>query len=71
MIADLISIVIVLVIPFWFIFKKAGYNPWFCLLMFLPLINILAIYFVAFAKWPVVKKLKQLQGGGDAIKRSF
>ena len=32
---------IVLVIPFWFIFKKAGFSPWLAVLMFVPLANII------------------------------
>ncbi|MFH1210534.1 MAG: hypothetical protein V1645_01330 [archaeon] len=60
---DIVSVGIVLVIPFWFIFRKAGYSPWWCLLLFIPLVNIFAIYFLAFGKWPVIKKLKHLEGG--------
>jgi hypothetical protein len=49
-----ILISIILLIPFWFIFKKAGFSPWLCLLMFLPLVNIIMLYFLAFAQWNVV-----------------
>jgi hypothetical protein len=48
----LISIVVL--VPWFFIFKKAGFSPWFALLMFLPLINIVMLYFLAFARWNVV-----------------
>jgi hypothetical protein len=48
----LISIVVL--IPYWFIFKKAGFSPFLALLMFLPLINIVVLYFLAFARWNVV-----------------
>jgi hypothetical protein len=40
---------IVMLIPYWFIFKKAGFSPFLALLMFLPLINIAVLYFLAFA----------------------
>jgi Zn-dependent protease with chaperone function len=48
----LISIIVL--IPWWFIFKKAGFSPFLALLMFLPLINIVMLYFLAFARWNVV-----------------
>jgi hypothetical protein len=49
-----VLISIIVLIPFWFIFKKAGFSPWLSLLMFLPLINIIMLYFLAFARWNVV-----------------
>ena len=45
---------IVVLIPYWFIFKKAGFSPWLALLMFLPLINIVTLYVLAFSRWNVV-----------------
>ena len=48
----LISIVVL--IPYWFIFKKAGFSPFLALLMFIPLINLVMLYFLAFARWNVV-----------------
>jgi hypothetical protein len=41
-----------IVIPFWQIFSKAGFSGWLSLLMLVPLINVLALYFLAFADWP-------------------
>lgn len=43
---------IVIVLPFWFIFSKAGYSKWLSLLMVVPLANIVLLYFLAFSKWP-------------------
>jgi hypothetical protein len=48
----LISIVVL--IPWFFIFKKAGFSPLLALLMFIPLVNIIMMYFLAFARWNVV-----------------
>lgn len=42
------------IIPFWFIFKKAGFTPWLCLLLILPLVNIIMLYVLAFTEWKVV-----------------
>ena len=45
----------VLVIPFWQIFKKAGFNPWVSVLMAVPLVNAGVLYYLAFARWPIVE----------------
>ncbi|MFY9746448.1 MAG: hypothetical protein WA891_19755 [Acidobacteriaceae bacterium] len=42
------------ILPFWFIFKKAGFSPWLSLLLFLPLVNLVMIYILAFSEWKVV-----------------
>jgi len=44
----------VLVIPYWFIWKKAGFSPWLSLLMFIPLVNLVMLYVLAFSDWKVV-----------------
>ena len=49
-----IIITIVVLIPYWFIFKKAGFSPFLALLMFLPIINIAMLYVLAFSRWNVV-----------------
>ena len=50
--ATVISILVV--IPYWFIFKKAGFSPFLALLMLMPLVNFIMLYFLAFARWNVV-----------------
>ena len=47
-------ITILVLIPHWFIFKKAGFSPWLSLLMFIPILNLFMLYFLAFARWNVV-----------------
>jgi hypothetical protein len=44
------------VVPFWFIFRKAGYHPALSLLMMIPFANIIMKFFLAFADWPSLKK---------------
>ena len=44
---------VVLVVPYWFIFKKAGFSPWLAVLMFVPLANIIILYVIAFSEWKV------------------
>ena len=41
-----------LVLPFWKIFGKAGFSPWFSLTMVVPLLNIIMLYYLGFSKWP-------------------
>lgn len=49
----IVSLVIVLV-PFWFICKKAGFSPWLTLLNVVPMGSIVLWYVLAFAEWKVV-----------------
>ena len=42
----------VLIVPFWFIFSKAGYSRWLSLLLLIPLINVAILYCLAFSTWP-------------------
>jgi hypothetical protein len=51
---------VVAVIPYWMIFKKAGFSPWLSLLFFVPVANIIVLYVVAFSEWKVVP-VAQLQ----------
>lgn len=44
----------VVIIPMWFIWKKAGFSPWLSLLMVFPLINLIMLYVLAFTEWKVV-----------------
>jgi uncharacterized protein (DUF983 family) len=47
-----------IVIPFWVIFEKAGYSKWLSLLMVVPVVNIIAIYYLAFSEWPSLQRKK-------------
>ena len=40
-------------VPYWRIFSKAGFSGWLSLLMVIPLINIVILYYVAFANWKI------------------
>ena len=44
----------IVLIPYWVIFRKAGFTPWLSLLMFVPLGNIIMLYVLAFSQWKVV-----------------
>ncbi len=43
-------------IPFWRIFRKAGFPPALSLLILLPLVDVAMMYYIAFAEWPSLKK---------------
>jgi len=45
-----------IIVPFWFIFKKAGYPPWLGLLMGVPIVNLAMLYFLAFSDWPRLRE---------------
>lgn len=44
---------IVLIIPFWQIFKKAGFNPYLSIFVVVPILNVLTIYYIAFTDWRI------------------
>jgi hypothetical protein len=43
----------IVIVPFWFILKKAGFSPWLALLNAVPLGNLILLYVLAFAEWKV------------------
>ena len=52
----ILVIALVMFLPYWRIFKKAGFAPALSLLMFVPLLNVIMLFFLAFAEWPALKK---------------
>jgi hypothetical protein len=50
-----IVLLAVLAIPVWVwgvIVKKAGFNPWWGLLVIVPLVNVVMLFVFAYSKWP-------------------
>jgi hypothetical protein len=45
-------VVLIGVVPFWRICNRVGHSPWLSLLVLVPLINLIFIYWLAFAEWP-------------------
>lgn len=45
---------VVVIIPTWFICKKAGFSPWLSLLNAVPFGGLILLYVLAFAQWKVV-----------------
>ncbi len=46
--------IVVLLVPFWMIFKKAGFAGAMSLLMIVPLVNLVMLYVLAFSRWKVI-----------------
>jgi hypothetical protein len=46
-------------VPYWFIFRKAGFHPALSLLMIVPIASLIMRFFLAFAEWPSLKKATQ------------
>jgi hypothetical protein len=52
-----VFVLLVCVIPFWKIFRKAGFPPALSLLMPIPGVNLVLLYILAFADWPSLSKM--------------
>ncbi len=50
----LISAIVVL--PFWRICTKAGYSDWLSLLVLIPAVNVVFVYFLGFSEWPSLRR---------------
>ena len=57
----------IVILPFWFICKKAGFSPWLALLNIIPFGNLILIYVLAFAEWKVVPVPQALLSAAAAI----
>jgi hypothetical protein len=43
------------VVPIWRICKRVGHSPWLSLLVVIPLVKLIFIYYLAFSQWPADK----------------
>ncbi len=57
----LVVVVAFYIVPFWRICSKMGYSGALSLLMFVPLVNLILYLFLAFSKWPIERRLEQIQ----------
>jgi hypothetical protein len=57
---ELIVILAVVALIIWLpwsrIFSKAGYSPWLSLTMFIPLVNLVVLFWFAFSEWPAIRR---------------
>lgn len=54
------------VLPFWRIFRKAGFSSWWSVLMLVPGANLVALFYLAFAEWP---SLRRSNDPGSALRQ--
>jgi hypothetical protein len=52
-----------LVYPFWRVYRRAGLNPWYSLLVFLPYVGLpAAAAILAFQRWPHGESVRAAKG---------
>lgn len=51
----MLAIAALVVIPVWRICQRTGYPGWMGVLILIPMVNIVLLYFIAFANWPTDK----------------
>jgi hypothetical protein len=56
LLAIFIPIVLISVVPYWQIFKKAGFSPVLSLLMLVPFVGVIVLFVVAFSDWPALRR---------------
>jgi hypothetical protein len=49
-------LVLAIIWPYGRILSRAGYSPWLCILAIVPVVNIVAMWAFAYAKWPAVER---------------
>lgn len=52
----MIVIWILVLVPNWKIVKRTGISPWWSLIMFIPVVNLIALWRFAYMDWPAVKE---------------
>ena len=50
----MIVVLAIVIVPFWFICKKAGFSPWLSMLNIVPFGGLILWYVLAFSDWKVV-----------------
>jgi hypothetical protein len=56
---------VIAVVPFWRICNRVGHSPWLSLLILVPIVNVIFIYYVAFGEWPSQNKGPAAAGGAS------
>ncbi len=57
----LLSLLILMtyIIPVSRILRRTGHSGWWCLLTFIPLVNLIALWLFAYIRWPAERQWKQ------------
>lgn len=51
----LLMIVGILLPPYAKVLHRTGFSPWFCLLLLVPVVNLIVVWVFAFIEWPIDK----------------
>ncbi|MCL4794639.1 MAG: hypothetical protein KJZ84_08755 [Bryobacteraceae bacterium] len=46
---------VIVAVPHWKLFERAGYSGALSLLMFIPLVNLIVLVWFAFSEWPALR----------------
>jgi hypothetical protein len=52
----ILIMVAVIVWRYWRVLSRVGFSPWLGVLVFVPLVNIIALWLFAYARWPVLQE---------------
>ena len=58
--------VLILLAPAVRILRRTGYSPWYCLLLLIPIVNIVMIFVFAFSTWPIDRQPHGYRQGGPS-----
>lgn len=53
-----LPIAFITILPYWLIFKKAGFAPALSLLTVVPFVGLVVLFIVAFSDWPALRGLQ-------------
>lgn len=54
----ILLVLVAFIFPWWRILKKTGNSPWLALLIFVPLANVILLFWLGFSEWPIEKRLR-------------
>jgi len=52
----LVIVLTLLLVPVGRILRRTGHSQWWCLIAWIPLVNLVALWVFAFVDWPAVGK---------------
>ncbi|MFK0375279.1 hypothetical protein [Pandoraea sp. NPDC090278] len=58
LLALLVSIVLI-GFPVWRILTRLGFSPWFTVLAFIPVVNVVSLWLLSYANWPIQRTTVQ------------
>lgn len=55
-IIETILAIVICWLPFVFIFQKTGRSGWWALLLLIPMVGFVALWFLALGRWPALER---------------